>query len=123
MFRTEHGMSSEMMSFYSPKCCGNCGICGFFPCWKSGNETLGIELQSEERQVGHVNVNLDIDIFVISEPKLLKFGIQAHFFKMFGHTKFQLPISCTFKVIKLLVEITKYITKSLITLKAKEIES
>ena len=24
-------------------------------------------LQSEERQVGHVNVNLDIDIFVISE--------------------------------------------------------
>ena len=36
-------------------------------------------LQSEERQVGHVNVNLDIDIFVISEPKWLKLGLQAPF--------------------------------------------
>ena len=40
-------------------------------------------LQSEERQVGHVNVNLDIDIFVTSEQKWLKFGLQAHFFKIF----------------------------------------
>ena len=48
-----------------------------------------------------------VDIFVISRPKCLKFGVQAHFFKMFGHTKFQLSISCTFKVMKLLVEITK----------------
>ena len=48
-----------------------------------------------------------VDIFVISRPKWLKFGVQAHFFKMFGHTKFQLSISCTFKVMKLLVEITK----------------
>ena len=66
-------------------------------------------LQSEERQVGHVNVNLDMDIFVISEQKWLKFGLQAHFFKMFGHAKFQLSISSTFKVMKLLVKVTKYL--------------
>ena len=48
-----------------------------------------------------------VDIFVISQPKWLKFGLQAHFVKVFGHTKFQLSISCTFKDIKLLVEITK----------------
>ena len=54
------------------------------------------------------SVNLDINIFVISEPKWLKFGLQAHFFKMFGHTKFQLSIYCTFKVMKLLVKVTKY---------------
>ena len=67
------------------------------------------QLQSEERQVGHANVNLDIDIFVISEPKWLKFGLQAHFFKVFGHAKFQLSITSTFKVIKLLVKVTKYL--------------
>ena len=55
------------------------------------------------------NVNLDIDIFVISEPKWLKFGLQVHFFKVFGHTKFQLSITSTFKVIKLLVNVTKYL--------------
>ena len=55
------------------------------------------------------NVNLDIDIFVISEPKWLKFGLQAHFFKVFGHAKFQLSITSTFKVIKLLVKVTKYL--------------
>ena len=64
-----------------------------------------------------------LDIFVISQPKWLKFGLQAHFLKVFGHTKFQLSISCTFKVMKLLVEITKYITKSLRTLKVQVIES
>merc|ERR1711893_579811 len=48
-----------------------------------------------------------VDIFVISQPKWLKFGVQAHLFKMIGHTKFQLSISCTFQVMKLLVEITK----------------
>ena len=66
-------------------------------------------LQSEEREVGNVNVNLDMDIFVISEQKWLKFGLQAHFFKMFGHAKFQLSISSTFKVMKLLVKVTKYL--------------
>ena len=66
-------------------------------------------IQSEERQVGHANVNLDIDIFVISEPKWLKFGLQAHFFKVFGQAKFQLSITSTFKVIKLLVKVTKYL--------------
>ena len=62
-------------------------------------------LQLEERQVGHVNVNLDIDIFVISEPKRLKFGVQAHFFKIFGYAKFQLSIFFTLRFMKLLVEV------------------
>ena len=51
------------------------------------------------------NVNLDIDIFVISEPKWLKFGLQAHLFKMFGYAKFQLSIFFTLRVMKLLVEV------------------
>ena len=38
-----------------------------------------LKLQSEEHQVGHVNFNLDINIFVISEPKWLKFGLLVHF--------------------------------------------
>ena len=42
---------------------------------------------------------------VISRLKWLKFGVQAHLFKMIGHTKFQLSIFCTFKVMKLLVEV------------------
>ena len=46
-----------------------------------------------------------VDILVISQPKWLKFGVQAHLFKMIGHTKFQLSIFCTFKVMKLLVEV------------------
>ena len=76
-----------------------------------GHPSYGLStmLQSEERQVGHVNVNLDMDIFVISEQKWMKFGLQAHFFKMFGHAKFQLFVSSTFKVMKLLVKVTKYL--------------
>ena len=66
-------------------------------------------IQSEEREVGNVNVNLDIDIIVISEPKWLKFGLQAHFFETFRHIKFQLSITCTFKVMKHLVKVTKYL--------------
>ena len=64
-----------------------------------------------------------VNIFVISQPKWLKFGLQAHFLKVFGHTKLYLSISCTFKVMKVKVEITKYITKSLKTLKVQLIES
>ena len=55
-------------------------------------------IQSEEHQVGHVNINLDIDIFVISEPKWLKFGLRADFFKIFGYAKFQLSIFYTLRV-------------------------
>ena len=66
---------------------------------------LFFSIQLEERQVGHVNVNLDIDIFVISELKWLKFGLQAHLFKMFGYAKFQLSIFFTLRVMKLLVEV------------------
>ena len=46
-----------------------------------------------------------VDIFVISQPKWLKFGLQAHFLKVFGHTKFQLSISYTFKVMRLLDDV------------------
>ena len=69
------------------------------------------------------NVNLDIDIFVISEPKWLKFGLQAHFFKMYGYAKFQLSIFFALRVIKLLVKYLVTFTKSLITLKVEVIES
>ena len=44
-------------------------------------------------------------IFVISQLKWLKFGLQPHLIKMFLHTKFQLSITCTFRVTKLLVEV------------------
>ena len=40
-----------------------------------------------------VHVNPTPHIFVISQPKWLKFGLQPHFFKMFLYTKFQLSIS------------------------------
>ena len=50
-----------------------------------------------------------VDIFVISQPKWLKFGLQPHLVKKFLHTKFQLSITCTFRLMKLLVEITKYL--------------
>ena len=59
--------------------------------------TIAKGIQSEERQVGHVNVNLDIDISVVSERKWLKFGVQAHFFKIFGHAKFKLSIFLNLK--------------------------
>ena len=42
-------------------------------------------------------LNGTVDIFVIFQLTWLKFGLQAHNLKMFGHTKFQLSISCTFK--------------------------
>ena len=48
-------------------------------------------------------------ISVVYEQNWLKFCFQAHFVKIFGHTKFQLSISCTSRAIKLLVEITKYL--------------
>ena len=69
-------------------------------------------LQSLAGQVDLCFPSASINISVISQPKWLKFSLQAHFLKMFGHTKFQLSISCTFKAMKILVEITKYITKS-----------
>ena len=78
------------------------------PCLKVNfhqSKFKGKVLQSEERQVGHVNVNLDMDIFVISKQKWLKFDLQAHFFKMFGHAKFQLSIFFTLRVMILLVEV------------------
>ena len=64
-----------------------------------------------------------VDIFVISQPKWLKFGLQAHLGKMLGHTKFQLSISCTFRVTKLLVTYLVISTISFIIMKVQEIES
>ena len=52
-----------------------------------------------------VHVNPTPHIFVISQPKWLKFGLQPHLIKMILHTKFQLSIICTFRVTKLLVEV------------------
>ena len=77
--------------------------------------TMSLETQNSTSQVytvsfivfGKLHCFGTVDICVISRPKWLKFSVQAHLFKMIGHTKFQLSISCTFKVMKLLVEITK----------------
>ena len=38
-----------------------------------------------------------LDIFDISQPNWLKFGLQAHFLKMFGHSKFQPSSICSFR--------------------------
>ena len=54
-----------------------------------------------------VPVNPTPHIFVISQPKWMKFGLQSHLHKMFFHRKFQLSITCTFRVTKLLVEVTR----------------
>ena len=81
-------------------------------------------IQSFAGQVHLCIPNGFLNISVISQPKWLKFGLQAHFLKIFGHTKFQLPITFTFRVMKLLVEITKYLHYlSLIILKVKVMES
>ena len=50
-------------------------------------------------KVGHLCWAGTVDIFVISQLKWLKLGLQAHLFKMFGHAKFQLSISCTYKLL------------------------
>ena len=63
------------------------------------------DIQWCARHSGTVHVNPAPYIFVISQPKWLKFGLQPHFSKMFLHTKFQLSITCTFRVTKLLVEV------------------
>ena len=64
---------------------------------------LAHTIQSVERQVDHGTSSGSPYISVVYEQKWLKFGLQAHFLKMFGHTKFQLSTSCTFKAMKLLV--------------------
>ena len=54
-----------------------------------------------EHQVDHGTSSASPYISVVYEQqKWLKFCFQAHFVKMFGHTKFRLSISCTFKAIK-----------------------
>ena len=80
-------------------------------------------LQSLAGQVDLCIPSGSLNISVIYQPKWLKFGVQAHFLKMFGHTKFQLSISCAFKVVKLLVMYLVISNKSFITLKVQETES
>ena len=53
---------------------------------------LCTQVQSEERQIGLRTSSWTLDTLVISQQKWLKFGFQAHFFNMFGHTK-QLSIT------------------------------
>ena len=67
------------------------------------------DLKWEERQVDYCTSSGFLNIFVISQPKWLKFGLQAHFVKMFERTRFQLSITCTFRAKEFLVEITKYL--------------
>ena len=52
-------------------------------------------VQWEEGQVALGTSSCSLNVSVISQQKWLKFGLQAHFLTMFGHTKFQLSISCT----------------------------
>ena len=80
-------------------------------------------LQSLAGQVDLCFPSASFNISVISQPKWLKFGLQAHFLKVLEHTKFQLSISYTFKVMRLLVMYLVISTKSFITLKVQEIES
>ena len=79
-------------------------------------------VQKMEAQVALVHIKLLSQISVISQQKWLKFGLQAHLFKMFGHTKFQLSISFT-KVMKVFVGYLVISTKCFITMKVQEIES
>ena len=80
-------------------------------------------LQSEERQVGHANVNLDIDIFVISEQKWLKFGLQAHHFKRFGICQISALYHLYFQKYSTFSDVLTDFHKSFIALKVQEIES
>ena len=65
------------------------------------------QITVRETESGTVMLNWDSRYLCHFSTKWLKFGLQAHLFKMFGHAKFQLSISCSFSVMKHLVEITK----------------
>ena len=69
------------------------------------HRSQGTQVQAFAGQVDLCILSGFLNISVISQPKWLKFSLQAHF-EMFGHTKFWLSITCTFRVIKLL-EFTK----------------
>ena len=71
----------------------------------SADRPPSILTQSLAGQVDLCIPSGSLNISVISQPKWLKFGLQAHFLKMFGHTKFQLSITFTFRIIKLKVEV------------------
>ena len=80
-------------------------FCILFNCVVINTCVVTVMVQSTSLFLRNYIVFGTVDIFVISQPKWLKFGVQAHLFKMIGHTNFQLSISCTFKVMKLLVEV------------------
>ena len=68
-------------------------------------------------------LNWDSQYLCHFSTEWLKFGLQAHLFKMFGHAKFQLSIYCTFIVTKVFVVHLVIFTKCFITIKVQEIES
>ena len=75
-----------------------CGtLCGIFSLSPTCAAVHKRQLQSVERQVNHRNIKW-LAISVVYEQKWLKYCFQAHLFKIFGHAKFQLPITCTFSV-------------------------
>ena len=73
-------------------------------------------VQLVERQVDHGTSSGSPYISNVYEPKWLKFCFQAHFLKMFGHTKFQLSISWTHRAMNLLLTYLVFSTKSFLAL-------
>ena len=72
----------------------------------------------------YVELGQSIPLSFLNWGGLNLVSLQAHLFKMFGHAKFQLSISCTFKVMKVFVVYLVISTKCFITLKVlQEIES
>ena len=71
---------------------------------RNASHKFKLQLQSVDRQVDHWNVKCWPYISVVYEQKWLKFCFQAHFFKMFRHSKFQLSIIFTFRVKILIVD-------------------
>ena len=71
--------------------------------WRIAKLSVTTYVQWSAGHSDSVHVNPTPHIFVILQPKWLKFGLQPHLIKMFLYTKFQLSITCTFRVTKLLV--------------------
>ena len=65
---------------------------------------------SQERKVAKPYIS------VVYEQKWLKFGFQAHFWKIFGYAKFQLSIFCTLRAMNLLVTYLVFSTESFLAL-------
>ena len=62
-----------------------------------------------ESQVDHRNIKWLTLYLCGLWPEMAEILFPGTYLKLFGHTKFQVSISCTSRVIKLLVEFTKYL--------------